>query len=306
MSQTSEPASTATATNTAAVASAPDGAPGVDLDAYLARTGWSGERRATTAALRSLHSAHLYGIPFENLDAVLGSVPSLALPDVEAKLVRGGRGGYCFEQNTLFAAVLRSFGFHVTLLTARVLRAGGPGAERPRTHMLLLVRVPGEEQRYIADVGFGGATGLIEAIPLAADTEFRSGGRLHRLVVREEHDGPLDLWVLQSPEAGTWADQYAFTLEPAVRADLEVINWYMATSPRSPFSRVLSAHRASPQGHLALRGRTLVETSADGILKERKLADADETVRALTADFGITLTEPGRVRAAIEAMEEYA
>ncbi|MFE7118129.1 arylamine N-acetyltransferase [Streptomyces sp. NPDC057654] len=278
-------------------------APSLDLEAYLARTGWTGERRATAEALRSLHSAHLYSIPFENLDALLGSAPSLALPDLEAKLVRGGRGGYCFEHNTLFAAVLGALGFHVTPLTARVLRVGGPATARPRTHMLLLVGVPGEEHRYIADVGFGGGTGLLEAVPLVTDSEFRAGARRHRLL-RREHDGPLDLWALQAPESGDWTDQYAFTLDPVVPADVEVVNWYMATHPRSPFSHTLSAHRTTPKGHLGLRGRTLVETSTDGTRKERELADADEVLRVLAADFEITA--PEGARAAIASAEDRA
>ncbi|KOG88471.1 acetyltransferase [Streptomyces varsoviensis] len=268
------------------------------MDAYLACVGWSGERRASADTLRSLHRAHLHSIPFENLDAVLGSAPSLALPDVEAKLVRGGRGGYCFEQNTLFAAVLKSLGFHVTMHTARVLRAGGHDAVRPRTHMLLIVRVPGEEGRYLADVGFGGATGLLEAVPLVAGTEFRAGPRLHRLVRATEHDGLLDLWVLQAPEAGVWADQYAFTLDPVAPADLEVLNWYMATSPRSPFSHTLSAHRSTPEGHLALRGHTLVATGPDGTRTERELADTDEVVRVLATDFNIAAPEGTRAAVA--------
>ncbi|MEV0278405.1 arylamine N-acetyltransferase [Streptomyces sp. NPDC050610] len=294
MPPTSAPASTTT------TATAPDDAPGPDLDAYLARTGWTGERRATAAVLRSLHSAHLHSIPFENLAAVLGSAPSLALPDLEAKLVRGGRGGYCFEQNTLFAAVLRSFGFHVTPLTARV-RTGNPVAVRPRTHMLLLVRVPGEEHRYVADVGFGGVGSLLEAIPLVEDTEFRAGEQSHRLV-REEHDGPLGLWVLQAREAGAWADQYAFTLDPVLHTDIEVMNWYMATHPRSPFSRALTALRITPEGHLALRGRTLAKTAPDGSRKERELTGADEVMRVLAADFKIAA--PEGTQAAVASAED--
>ncbi|NEE44236.1 arylamine N-acetyltransferase, partial [Streptomyces sp. SID8455] len=88
----------------------------LDLDAYLARIGWTGEPAPTVEVLQSLHRAHALGIPFENLDPVLGSAPSLALADLEAKLVRGGRGGYCYEHNTLFATVLRQLGFTVTLL----------------------------------------------------------------------------------------------------------------------------------------------------------------------------------------------
>lgn len=105
-----------------------------DLDAYLARIGWTGERRPTAGVLRSVHRAHALGIPFENLDPVLGSAPSLALADLEAKLVRGGRGGYCYEHNTLLAAALTALGFRITLLCARVVVGPGPGRSgRART-----------------------------------------------------------------------------------------------------------------------------------------------------------------------------
>lgn len=80
----------------------------LDLDAYFARIGRAGDtdRRPTVEVLRSVHRAHMLGIPFENLEPLLGSAPSLALPDLERKLVRSERGGYCYEHNTLLAAVL--------------------------------------------------------------------------------------------------------------------------------------------------------------------------------------------------------
>ncbi|MFD4261560.1 arylamine N-acetyltransferase [Streptomyces sp. NPDC058534] len=266
-----------------------ESAPQLDLDAYLARTGWTGERRADAATLRSLHRAHMYGIPFENLDTIGGSAPSLALPDLEAKMVRGGRGGYCYEHNTLLAAVLEAFGFGVTRLAARV-ALGARGAIRPRTHMLLLVDVPGEPHPYVADVGFGSAGGLLEAVPLVADTEFRDATRRHRLV-HEPHHGPLELWVLQAYEDDAWTDQYAFTLEPYEAPDFEVINWHIATNPRSPFSHLLFITRTTPDARLALTGHHLVETGSDGSRKERELSGHDEIARVLTADFGISVPD---------------
>src|SRR5450755_2396793 len=138
----------------------------LDLPAYLARLGYRGELRADVASLRALHEAHVTHIPFENLDILLGHGIRIDLASVQAKLVRGGRGGYCFEQNALFAAALELVGFRVTRLSARV-RMGGPPV-RPRTHMLL--RVEADGVLWIADVGFGG-WGLIEPIPLAEDVE---------------------------------------------------------------------------------------------------------------------------------------
>ncbi|MEU1943346.1 arylamine N-acetyltransferase [Streptomyces sp. NPDC020125] len=263
----------------------------LDLDAYLARVGWTGERRPapTVETLRAVHRAHLTSIPFENLEPILGSAPSLALPDLEAKLVRGRRGGYCYEHNTLLTAALTALGFGVTGLSGRVRVGAAPGAVRPRTHMLLLVEIPGEERRYVADVGFGSIGSLLEAVPLVADTEFHDGTRRHRYV-REPYPGGLeDLWVFQAFLDGTWQDQYAFTREPCDPSDYGVVNWYVATSPRSPFQHSLYVQRAALDRHLSLSGRTLVETGSDGTRKERQLADNDEVLGVLAADFGIDL-----------------
>ncbi|MET9429601.1 MULTISPECIES: arylamine N-acetyltransferase [unclassified Streptomyces] len=260
------------------------------LDAYLAHIGLPGPHTPDADTLRALNRAHLYTVPFENLDPIRGIAPSLALDDLVAKLIHGGRGGYCYEHNTLFAAALEALGFGVTRLAARVL-VGADGAVRPRTHMCLLVHVPGEGD-FLADVGFGAAGSLIEAVPLVADTEFRAGARRHRLV-HTPHDGPLKMWVLQAYEpaedggAGTWADQYGFTVEPFEAPDYEVINWHIATNPRSPFSRTLYVQRVTDDTHLSLANRRLTETRADGTRTERDVTD-EELPAVLAATFGIT------------------
>ncbi|MFE6780439.1 arylamine N-acetyltransferase [Streptomyces sp. NPDC057702] len=261
----------------------------LDLDAYLRRVRWSGEPTANAETLRSLHRAHVLHIPFENVEAVSGSAPSLALSDLTDKLVRSPRGGYCYEHNTLLATALRACGFTVGYLTARV-RATERGERptRPRTHMVLLVRVPGSETPYLADAGFG-TTGLLEAVPLVADTVHERGAWQVRLV-REPHEGPQDLWLLQlRPRDAPWRDLYAFTREPFESADMEVANWYVATHPRSPFHRRLFAHRAGVDSHLTLVDRTLVRTGADGTVVEEELGDGAAVLRALAADFGIDL-----------------
>src|SRR5438552_5613549 len=132
-------------------------ATGFALDAYLARIGYTGPREPTPAVLEAVHLAHATHIPFENLDIQLGRPILLDLASLQAKLVHGRRGGYCFEQNTLFAAALEQLGFRVTRLAARV-RIGATRLS-PRTHMTLKVDV--DEGSWLADVGFGGA-GLLE------------------------------------------------------------------------------------------------------------------------------------------------
>ncbi|MGF1627728.1 MAG: arylamine N-acetyltransferase, partial [Alphaproteobacteria bacterium] len=129
---------------------------GLDLPAYCARIGYDGPREPTLSVLRALHRAHAQAIPFENLDPFLGRPVHLESAPLYGKLLAGGRGGYCFEQNRLFADALEGLGFAVTGLAARVLWNGPEDAVTPRSHMLL--RVDFGDDVWIADVGFGAMT----------------------------------------------------------------------------------------------------------------------------------------------------
>ncbi|MFF6990651.1 arylamine N-acetyltransferase [Streptomyces sp. NPDC010273] len=265
-----------------------------DLDEYLAHIGGEGPgegaRRPDAETLRAVHLAHARGIPFENLDALRRTAPSLELPDLTAKLLRTPRGGYCYEQNTLLAAALRALGFGVTLLTARVTVGTDRIESRPRTHMTLLVEVPGEPRPYLADVGFGAIGALLEPVPLMAREEFEGAGRRHRLV-QVPHRGPLELWALEAytggSDGGSWQAQYVFTLDPFEHVDFEVINWHIATNPRSPFTQRLYVQRVTPERHVLLHGRVLTETWADGRVHKRELADEGEVRLLLEGEFGI-------------------
>ncbi|WP_329554390.1 arylamine N-acetyltransferase family protein [Streptomyces sp. NBC_00696] len=272
-----------------------------DLDEYLSHIGWEGpgegERRPDVETLRGVHLAHLRGIPFENLDAYRRTAPSLELPALIAKLVRSRRGGYCYEHNTLLAAALRALGFGVTLLTARVVVGTDRIESRPRTHMALLVEVPGDARPYLADAGFGAIGGLLEPVPVVVGGEFEGAGRRHRLV-RVEHRGPLELLSLQAYTKGagddagdSWEPQYVFTLEPFEHVDFDVINWHIATNPRSPFTQRLFVQCVTRDRHLLLHGRVLTETRADGTVTERELTDEGEARRLLDEEFGIEAPE---------------
>src|SRR5919198_5965296 len=118
------------------------------LDSYLERVGYTGDLRPTYEVLEALHLAHATHIPFENLDILAGRPIRLDLESLEAKLVKARSGGYCFEQNALFAGVLDAIGFDVTRLAGRVRYR--VSFVLPRTHMTLLVNVEGGT--WLADV----------------------------------------------------------------------------------------------------------------------------------------------------------
>ncbi|HSS27207.1 MAG TPA: arylamine N-acetyltransferase, partial [Usitatibacter sp.] len=134
----------------------------IDLDAYLARIGHQGQVAPNLATLRELHALHPRAIAFENLSPFTGETPRLDPQSLEAKLVRGGRGGWCFEQNLLFSHVLTAIGFSYRRLAARVRWNVAPDVVTARSHCLLEVAIEGRD--YLADVGFGGLvlTGPVE------------------------------------------------------------------------------------------------------------------------------------------------
>jgi N-hydroxyarylamine O-acetyltransferase len=247
----------------------------IDLGAYLDRIRYAGGTRPTSDTLRGLHRAHVTHIPFENLDVLLGRPIRLDLDSLQAKLVGAKRGGYCFEQNALFAAVLEQLGFVVTRLAARVQL--GTTRVLPRTHMLLSVEVAGSP--WIADVGFGG-WGLLEPMPLIADCETRQGDWTYRL--RRD----CAQWVLQCLQHDGWQDQYAFTLEPQLPVDYEPANYFCSTHPESRFVQMLTAQLAGPALRCILRNRDYTLVDAAGERTETITSD-DAILRLLADRFGL-------------------
>ena len=250
----------------------------LDLDAYLERIGYRGPRGASIDSLDALHLAHATSIPFENLDILLGREIRLDLESLQRKLVAGRRGGYCFEQNLLFATALETLGFEVTLLSARV--RYGATVVRPRTHMLLLVTFV--DSRWIADVGFGGE-GLLRPVRLAIDGESPQFTWTYRLVEEARY------YVLQTRRAAGWLDMYAFTLEPYERVDYEVANHYTSTYPTSPFRLMPIAQRPSPEARYILRDREMTTDTGDRVTI-RAVSD-EELLDVLRATFGLDLPD---------------
>ncbi|MFA1540533.1 arylamine N-acetyltransferase family protein [Actinomadura monticuli] len=262
----------------------------LDLPAYLKRVGYDGEPAPTGEALRALHRAHVTSIPFENLEIMLGRPIGLSLDAVQAKLVERPRGGYCFEHNRLFAAVLERLGYEVTALTGRVTL--GAANLRPPTHALLHVRAPGaprDEPAWLCDVGFGG--GPLEPLRLVDGEEVVQDGwgfRLQRGRTVTAWTPPTTGWELHQTGADGWLQRHTFTLDEAFRVDFDVLNYYVSTNPRSPFTTRPFTQRFSPDALRALDGTTLTVTRPDGSAESRELAP-EELPETLERDFGIVL-----------------
>ncbi|GGS16952.1 arylamine N-acetyltransferase [Streptomyces aureoverticillatus] len=252
----------------------------LDIDAYLARIGYEGEAKPDLETLRALHRAHVASIPFENLEIMLGRPVPLDLAALQDKMVRRRRGGYCYEQNLLFAAALERIGFTLSGRGARV-RAGA-SATRPVTHMLLSVEADGDQ--WHCDVGFG-ADGLLEPIPMREGVDVRQGE--WRFAIAGEEDG---VRVLRTERSDGWFDLYAYTAARYLPVDYVVMNHYTSTHPRSPFIRRPVLQRAAPDVRRRLIGAQLTRTRPDGSTDEHDVP-VGELRDTLVREFGVELDD---------------
>jgi N-hydroxyarylamine O-acetyltransferase len=254
-----------------------------DLDAYLRRVECGTRVCPDFATLTALHRAHLGAIPFENLEIQMGGSIQLGIHALQAKMVQRRRGGYCFEQNTLFAAALEAIGFDPLTCEARV-RHGMSGGIRPRTHMVLVV--PCEDRQWLVDVGFGG-DGILEPVALH-EGPTNQGGFTYRILA----DGPLLVLQRAAFGEGGWEDLYAFRPEPVYPVDFEVANWFTSTHPSSPFVNNVTAQRTLADARHVLRNLTYT-TSRSGAIETREISRED-LVPLLRGTFNLDIPEDAR------------
>lgn len=269
--------------------------PSIDLKAYLQRIGHPTPVAPDEHTLRALAIAHAAAIPFENLDPLLG-IPVELTPDaVERKLVQAHRGGYCFEQNLLFAEALRAVGFEVTGLVARVLWKRPEEAMTPHTHMLLRIELAGET--WLADVGFGGQT-LTGALRLRPGIEQPTTHEPFRLMMV---DGD---WRMQSLVRGHWLSLYRFDLRRAWPADYAMANYYVSTWPQSSFARDLVVCRTDAERRLGLHNREFTVRRMDREPERRILHGSAEIRRVLEKEFLLRLPEHPRFGARLDGLPD--
>jgi len=265
--------------------------------AYLHYLGLSDSAIANRANLDRLIAAHLERVPFENVNVLLDRPIDLDADALFAKVVEGGRGGYCFEINSLFARLLLALDYRVSLLVGRV--RWGLAADAPRTmasHLLLRVELP--EGSFIVDIGFGAPTPF-RAIPLAGQDDL--GEFPFRLQAPTQAGGHYALETRNGD--GGWATVYHFELQTQHWVDYIARNWYTSTHPDSVFRQMLMAARTEGTTRLTLGNGNFNRRYADGRVEQQRITSAVELVEVLRNEFHLNLAperdaEPLRQRLA--------
>jgi len=242
------------------------------LWAYLQRLGLERSERPSLPFLTKLQRRHLLRVPFENLDIFWGNPIPLDVPRAFRKVMELRRGGFCYELNALFASLLQTLGFQVSLLSARVWRkvehSWGPEFD----HLTLAVML---DQPYLVDVGFGDC--FRAPMPLSTVVQSDVSGR-YRLVQGEWPDE----WVLEHSVRAHWRSLYRMSREPRALASFAAMNTWQQTSPDSPFTGHAVFTLARPWGRLTLTDGHAVETRRGRIHRQRlKSGELERRLRRL-------------------------
>ncbi|MEK6283879.1 MAG: arylamine N-acetyltransferase [Acidobacteriota bacterium] len=250
----------------------------MDIPAYLERINYRGSQGPTAQTLRELQVAHLLAVPFENLSIHSGQPIILGDDALFDKVVGQRRGGFCYELNGLFAALLRGLGFEVDMLSARVANAAGEFGP-DFDHMTLMVRL---DDRWLADVGFGDS--FREPLLMDEREEQVQKDRAYKIAPDD------DRWVLWQREDGDdWKAQYSFTLKPFTYPDYAEMCRYHQTSPQSHFTRARVCTRATPQGRITLSELRFI-TTENGNRHEQLLSSEEEYATVLKEQFGVVMS----------------
>lgn len=263
----------------------------MDAQSYLERIAEGIDRAAAPTAenLRRLHRAHLYAVPFENLDIHLGRPIVLDEQQLYEKIVTRRRGGFCYELNGMFAWLLEQLSYRVRRLSAGVARADGSFGP-DFDHLTLWVECPADPKpsvRWLADVGFG--AGFLEPLSLDSPAEQADGMSAFRITpcVGLETDASERRVLEQRDSNGAWQPQYRFSLEPRRLDEFAAMCLYHQTSPQSSFTRQRVCTRATPSGRITLDDTRFIVT-ANGKRTERSVKTPEEYRTLLQREFGIS------------------
>lgn len=244
---------------------------------YLDRIGYDGPLERSLETLRALHRAHVFSVPFENLDIHLGRHMPVDLEHAEAKIVGRNRGGYCYEINPLFHALLTSLGFEASIHAAKLLLRG---TGDPFDHVMIVAHL---DEDWLVDPGFGRPPP-----PLGLDREDQGGAGdetgTFQIVRRGEE------YVLTGSKAANSRDyEDLFAFEPVPRAldEFGPRSDWTQSSPESVFTKAPFCSMPVDGRRVTISGLNRIESGGGKI--ERRQISPEERDALLKGVFGIDL-----------------
>jgi N-hydroxyarylamine O-acetyltransferase len=250
----------------------------MNIRAYLDRINYRGPLNADAETLRQLHIAHLRSVPFENLSIHAHEPIVLGDDSLFEKIVTRRRGGFCYELNGLFAALLRTIGFEVEMLSAEVANDDATFSA-PFDHMALMVTL---DEPWLVDVGFGDS--FIEPLRLDERGAQVQGDRAYRI----EPAGDYLVMQQKTSEADDWKSQYRFNLTTYQYADYLERCLYHQTSPASHFTQNRICSMLTTNGRISVSDKRFIVTE-NGVRTDYPVSSDKEYRALLLEHFGIVM-----------------
>lgn len=252
----------------------------MDIEHYLQRINYQGPRTSTIETLRSLQRAHLLAVPFENISIHIGEPIVLQDEALYNKIVERRRGGFCYELNGLFSALLRTLGFNVTKLSLRLAQGEGETLYSPEfEHMALMVSL---EDPWLVDVGYGGK--LMEPLLLNSRDVQVQCGYTFRITSEGE-----DFFLSERTDEDQWKPRSRFSLQPRQYADFVERCHFQQTDPESHFIKGRFCRQETPEKWMILHETEFIEIEPNGDRHEQTVANQEIFGLLMHKHFGIVV-----------------
>lgn len=250
----------------------------MNIKRYLQRIHFTGVLAVDEKTLIALHEHHVFNVPFENLDIHYRLLFDLEIEKIYEKVVIDFRGGFCYELNSLFNALLQQIGFTSKIISARIIDdSGNLGPEYD--HMLVCIEL--HNRRYIADVGYGD----LFTKPLEIKDGIQSDGR-NQFVIQKLND--QDLMLSMSPDKVHFQEKYRFNFAEVSVEKFTGICFEKQTNPSSHFVKNIICTKPTSYGRVTLFNDKLIEKK-DKVRIENPIRNDDELRLELRRTFGVVI-----------------
>ena len=244
---------------------------------YLNRIQISSPPPPTFDALCQLQKAHLFAIPFENLDMHYDRPIYLDLDKIYQKVVLDNRGGFCYELNGLFYQLLISLGYQVKMVSGRVYnkkRVLGQEFD----HLALIVSI--DQKEYLCEVGFG----AFAIHPLEIKFDIWQQDPSGNYMIQQGSGEYLSVGVQEKDEV---VASYIFGLKERTFEEFEGMCHYQQTSPDSNFTNRWVITIPTKEGRITLTN-TKLKIEKNGNVEESDIDSKEMFCTALEKYFGMS------------------
>jgi N-hydroxyarylamine O-acetyltransferase len=253
----------------------------MDSARYLQRINFTEPLTLSLQTLSRLHEAHVFSVPFENLNIHSRKTISLEPTDLFQKVINENRGGYCYELNSLFCYLLQSIGFSCRMVSSSVYATDetrGPAFD----HLSLIVHC--ENKRWLLDVGFGNL--FIRPLEIVAGMIQTDGRNFFKIEHDEEPDGYC---VLMSDNGTSFEKKYAFNTRECSVDQFAEMNQYKQHHPDSYFVKNLICTLPTSSGRVTVFNNKLIVTTGSQ-KKEETIASGASLQALLKRCYKIDMT----------------